>query len=193
MKVRLGVLLALTASVTLLAQTNLFQLRGRTDANGYLITAFGAYTGPDGPLTALANLRGKTDGNGYLLVTSPSTYGRSVAQTAAVASVVTKTVGAADASFTVSAHLLVTTSTTHSFEVKVTYTDEGNTSRVTAMDFASTASQYLAVVANTSGAVNYAGRPLHVRAKAGTTITVSTVGTFTTVTYNVEAIITPIV
>src|SRR5690242_1044035 len=49
--------------------TPLMNLRGRTDANGYLLTTSGAYSGADGPLTALANLRGRTDANGYLIVT----------------------------------------------------------------------------------------------------------------------------
>lgn len=43
-------------------------LRGRTDANGYLMVRGGAYTAADGPLTNLANLRVRTDSNGYLIV-----------------------------------------------------------------------------------------------------------------------------
>ena len=41
--------------------TPLMLLRGRTDANGYLLVSAAAGTGSDGPLTALANLRGRTD------------------------------------------------------------------------------------------------------------------------------------
>ena len=48
--------------------TPLMNLKGRTDANGYLMTNGGAKTGSDGPLTPLANLRGRTDANGYLRV-----------------------------------------------------------------------------------------------------------------------------
>lgn len=71
----------LALGVVLTAQTpltNLMELRGRTDANGYLITTSGAYTAPDSPLTAMANLRARTDANGYLIVTlaaSPSLFG----------------------------------------------------------------------------------------------------------------------
>jgi len=64
------VLAVLLGSVILLAQgplTPLMNLRGRTDANGYLMVTPGAYSGSDGPLTPLSNLRGRTDSNGYLL------------------------------------------------------------------------------------------------------------------------------
>ena len=49
--------------------TPLMQLRGRTDANGYLLVSSAAMTGSDGPLTPLANLKGRTDANGYLRMT----------------------------------------------------------------------------------------------------------------------------
>lgn len=55
--------------------TPIMNLRVRTDANGYLLSAGGAYTAPDGPLTAMANLRGRTDANGYLLTASSPTAG----------------------------------------------------------------------------------------------------------------------
>ena len=42
---------------------------------------------------------------------------------------------------------------------------------------------------NTIGAIAYPGVPIQIRAKAATAITISTTGTFTTVTYNVEGII----
>jgi hypothetical protein len=47
----------------------------------------------------------------------------------------------------------------------------------------------LTAIANAAGAVPYEGVPLHIRAKSGTTITIATTGTFTTVTYNVEGLI----
>lgn len=62
---------ALLCSVVALATdgplTPLMNLKTRTDANGYLMTTIGVYSGADGPLTAMANLRGRTDANGYLL------------------------------------------------------------------------------------------------------------------------------
>lgn len=117
---------------------------------------------------------------------------RSAAQTAAVATVATQTVGAADASYIISANVLVTTSTVHSFTVTCTYTDEGNTSRTITLTFSNLAGTLVTAIANAAGAVPYEGVPLHIRAKAATTITIATTGTFTTVTYNVEGNISQI-
>ena len=116
--------------------------------------------------------------------------GRSTAQTAAVASVVTYTVGPSDTSFWVSANVRPTTSTTHAFTVTCAYTDEGNTARTVTLTFGLVAGGVTTTsVANANGAVPYMGVPLLIRAKSATTITVATTGTFTTVTYNVEGII----
>jgi len=116
--------------------------------------------------------------------------GRSAAATAAVASVATFTVGAADASFEVSANVLVTTATTHSFNVTCAYTDEGNTARTVTLNFSTVAGVISnTAISNVGGAVPYEGVPFHIRAKAATAITIATSGTFTTVTYNVEGII----
>ena len=117
---------------------------------------------------------------------------RATAQTGANASVVTYTLPATDGSFVVSANVLVTASTTHSFSVNVAYTDEGNTARTQAMTFSNTAGGITATIANASGAIAYCGLPVHIRAKASTTVTVTTSGTFTSVTYNVEGQITQI-
>lgn len=116
--------------------------------------------------------------------------GRSTGQTAAVASVAAYTLGASDASYEVSANVLVTTATSHSFTVTVTYTDEGSTSRTLTLSFTLMAGGTLVtLVTNGNGAVPYMGIPQHIRCKGGTAITIATVGTFTTVTYNVEGII----
>lgn len=116
--------------------------------------------------------------------------GRATAQVAANASVATYTVGAADGSFVVSANVLVTTATTHTFTVTCTYTDEGNTSRVVTMNFSTLAGVISnAAITNIAGTVPYEGVPLHIRAKAATAITIATTGTFTTVVYNVEGAI----
>jgi len=116
---------------------------------------------------------------------------RSVGATAAVASVSTYTVGAADGSFEVSANVLVTTSTVHNFTVECAYTDEGNTARVLTLQFSVLAGTLATAIANAAGAVPYEGVPLHIRCKASTVITISTqaAGTYTGVTYNVEGII----
>jgi len=121
----------------------------------------------------------------------PAIYGsgRSTAQTAAVASVAAYTVPAADGSFRIDANVLVTTSTTHNFTVAVDYTDEGNTARTLTLTFSSLAGALLTAITNVTGAGPYEGLELRIRCKASTAITVKTVGTFTTVTYNVEATI----
>ncbi len=97
------------------------------------------------------------------------------------------TVGAADASFAVSANILVTTATTHAFTVTCAYTDEGNTARTLTLPFTLVAGTAIVTsVANANGTVPYMGITMHIRAKAATTITIATTGTFTTVTYNGE-------
>lgn len=116
-------------------------------------------------------------------------YGRSTAQTAAVASVAAYTVGAADGTFEISANVLVTAATLHNFTVTCAYTDEGNTARTLTLPFSSLAGTIATAIANAGGAVPYEGVPLHIRAKASTAITIATTGTFTTTTYNVEGMI----
>lgn len=129
-----------------------------------------------------------TTGNGI-----PAIYGtgRFTAQTAAKATVATFT-PTVDASFWVSANILVTTATIHSFTGTVSYTDEGNTARVVTMQFSTLAGAFVTAITNAQGAVPYEGVPLHIRVKANTAVTISTTGTFTTVTYNVEGSIVQI-
>lgn len=119
----------------------------------------------------------------------PAIYGsgRSTAQVAAVASVATYTMGAADGSVDVSANVNVTTSTTHNFAVQVAYTDETNTARTLVMTLSTEAGVLVTAITNVTGAGIYVGFASRLRVKASTAITVKTAGTFTTVTYNVEA------
>lgn len=115
---------------------------------------------------------------------------RVTAQVAAVASVATYTVGAADGSFEVSANVNVTTATTHAFTVTCTYTDETGTSRVLTLGFTQlSGATLLTSITNVTGAGPYESPIYHLRAKAATTITFATVGTFTSVAYNAEGII----
>src|SRR5213078_2677166 len=67
----------------------------------------------------------------------PAIYGkgRSTAQTAAVASLATYTVGASDGSFWVSANLNVTAVTLANITVNCDYTDETNTARTLTFTF----------------------------------------------------------
>lgn len=110
---------------------------------------------------------------------------RATAQTA-VASLTAVTVGASDGSYRVSANVNVTSSTAFSFSVTCTYTDETNTSRVLTLNFSQLTGAFVTTLTNVLGAGVYEGVPLHIRCKAGTTITIASVGTFTTVTYNIE-------
>lgn len=116
-------------------------------------------------------------------------YGRSVAQTAAVPTVATYTVGTSDGSFLVSSNVNVTTYTAGTFTTTVTYFDETNTSQTVTFNFSTTAGVLGTAIA-TAGP--FEGVPLRIRAKASTAITVATTGTFTSLTYNVEADITQV-
>jgi hypothetical protein len=115
---------------------------------------------------------------------------RFTAQTAAK-TLAAYTVGANDGSFIVSANVLVTVSTTHSFTVTVSYTDESNTARTLTLNFSQVTGTFITAITNVLGAGAYEGVPLHIRCKAGTTITIASAagGTYTTVTYNIEGII----
>lgn len=116
--------------------------------------------------------------------------GRLTAQTAAQASVATYTVGSTDGSFEISSNVNVTTATAHSFTVTCVYTDETNTSRTLTLGFTQLAgATFLSSITNITGAGPYESPSYHIRAKTGTSITIATVGTFTTVTYNVEGTI----
>lgn len=116
--------------------------------------------------------------------------GRVTAQTAAVASVSTFTVGAADGSFEVSANINVTTATTHNFTVTCAYTDETNTARTLTMGFTQlSGATLLTAITNVTGAGPYESPVYHIRCKAATSITIATTGTFTSVAYNAEGII----
>lgn len=115
------------------------------------------------------------------------TPSRQTAKTAAIANLATITVNTTDASYYVSANVLVTTSTTHAFTVTVAYTDEGNTARTATLSFQLVAGGTpITSIANANGAVPYMGVPQHIRCKASTTVVFATTGTFTTVTYNIE-------
>ena len=117
-------------------------------------------------------------------------YARPAAgQTAAVASVAAYSNTAADGTYEVSANVLVTASGTHNFTVTVAYTDESNTARTLTLPFSSLAGAVVTAITNTAGATAYEGLVCHIRVKASTTITIATVGVFTSVTYNCEGTI----
>jgi hypothetical protein len=116
--------------------------------------------------------------------------GRLTAKVAAQASIASYLVGLVDGSFDISANILVTTSTAHAFTATCTYTDEGGTGRIAIITFMLISGGILVTsIANSNGAVPYMGITQQIRAKAATTIVIATVGTFTSVVYNVEGII----
>lgn len=115
--------------------------------------------------------------------------GRATGQTAANASVATYTLGATDATYEVSANVLVATSSAEAFTVTCAYTDEGNTARTVTLNFQLTAGTIGTAINFANGAVPYNGIPLHIRCKASTAITIATIGTFTGATYNVEGVL----
>ncbi len=115
-----------------------------------------------------------------------SITGRATGQTAANASVATYTLGAADASYEVSANVLVTTSSAENFTVTCAYTDEGNTARTLTLNFQTIAGVVGTAIVAANGAVPYEGVVVHIRCKASTAITIATTGTFTGSTYNCE-------
>ena len=121
-----------------------------------------------------------------------TTIGRATGQTAANTNVVTLTNGAADASYEVSANVLVTTSSAENFNIKVDYTDEGNTARTFNLNVTEPAGAVTANIRFTNGAVPYSTGAQHIRAKASTDIKIYTTGSFTGCTYNVEGRITKI-
>lgn len=105
----------------------------------------------------------------------------------AAATILTATVGAADAAFMVLANIQITVSTVHSFGVIVTYTDETNTSRTETLTLSKLGGTLITAITNTDGVGPYTSLAIMIRAKAATNITVQTSGTFTTVTYNAES------
>lgn len=128
---------------------------------------------------------------GHVVVANVAS-GRALAQAAAIAALATYFVPSegGDRSFEVGANVLVLTATTHAFTMTVAYTDEGGTARTLTMTFGLVAGgAAVTSIANGNGAVPYHGFSGRIRAKAGTLITVATTGTFTTVSYNAEAVI----
>lgn len=126
-----------------------------------------------------------TDGSKNLIsISTPIIVGndRKTAQTAAV-SLATYTVGAADTSYQISANVNVTAFAVGTFNIQVAYTDETNTAQTLKLNFSSVTGTIGLAIAATGP---FEGIPAHIRAKAGSTIIVSSTGTFTSLTYNLE-------
>lgn len=129
-----------------------------------------------------------TEGDGLLAIRK---VGRITAQSGA-ATICTLTTPAADASYRVSANMLVNSAVAISTSINVSYTDEGNTARTMIMPLTGLAGTFVAGgLATTTGPFESA--TMHIRTKASSTITIAVAsGTFTTVDYNAEAAITQI-
>ncbi len=112
--------------------------------------------------------------------------GRQTGQTAAIASLLSFTVGAADGLFRIQGNVNITAFVAGTFNMTVTYTDETNTSRTLTLNFSSlTGTLGIALAA----AGPFEGIPSVIRVKASTAITVATSGTFTSLTYNAEVML----
>lgn len=124
----------------------------------------------------------------------PGIYGytRVTAQSGARSNFATYTVGGSDGSFEVSANVNATAFATGTFTVTVGYTDETNTSQVLTLSFSNLSGTFLTAITSVTGTGPYEGVPLLIRCKASTAINISTVGTFTSVTYNAEGFITQV-
>ena len=139
------------------------------------------------PLTALVST-GTSATPQMQAVPVRKTWNRATGQTAAVASLIAYSVpSAGDGTYIITSNVLVTTSTTHSFTVTVSYTDEGGTARTLTLAYSQLSGTFITAITNVTGAGPYEGIPVVIRAQASSTITIATTGVFTTVTYNVEA------
>lgn len=139
-----------------------------------LISGVGT-TGPTGPTGATGPAGG--------VVLSNQAY--TAGATGAVASVATATVGGADANYMVVANVNCTAYTAGNFATQVVYVDDTNATITVSMQGHFTSGYGTTI----SGVGNFEGQPLYIRAKAGSTITIKTAGTFTNLTYNVSGAI----
>lgn len=121
----------------------------------------------------------------------PAIYGssRSTAQTGAVTSVTTYTVGSADGSFYISSNVNVTAYTAGTINVLCDYTDETNTARTFTFTFTNLTGTLVNAIGATGPFESFVPR---IRCKASTQIKIYTTVTVFTGTYNVEGDITQI-
>ena len=152
-------------------------------------TTYFAISPSSPPLTTYNNI--PTAGNGLFAIVAS---GRQASQTGAIATLAGYPVpAAADASYYIAANVRALTATSHSFNVNCTYTDDFNAVQILNLPFKKIGSTLINIVlANTDGTVAFHGIGQYIRAKAGTGITISTSGTFQTVTYHAESIIAQI-
>lgn len=119
----------------------------------------------------------------------PAIYGytRPAQQVNATVTLATYVVGASDGSFEVSANVNVTASLTVTMAVTCTYNDENNAAQTLTMAFKTGGGTVLVTSITTAlGNIAYHGFPFTIRAKAGSTISIQSTGTVTSVTYTAE-------
>lgn len=111
-------------------------------------------------------------------------FGRFTAQTAAKATVATFT-PAADGTFEISGDITMTAFAAGAVRLQLNYNSEDNVGRALNVPLWNANAWGI-----TAGAADvWVGGPITIRAKAGVAIVLSTAGTFTTVTYNVDGLI----
>lgn len=132
-----------------------------------------------------------TAGQGVEVVRAQATTG--TVTNSGTASIATWTPGAADVEVEVSARVNITTSTTHSFSIDVTYTDVANNARTRVLPMYPISGNQLtnSLMTNTVGVGDFASATMRIGVKASTAITVRTSagGTFTTVVYTASGTI----
>src|SRR5437016_2633846 len=154
---------------------------------GSVITGSGFQTASSSTLGNITIVSGSsiTINSGSVLY-SGAGRGRLTGQTGAIASLATWVVGGSDGTFQVFGNVNVTTfGAGTSFNMTVAYTDEGNNARTLDLNF-STLTGTLGIAIGAAGP--FEGIPSIIRAKASTSITVATSGTFlNSPVYNAEA------
>jgi len=115
---------------------------------------------------------------------------RVTAQSSANSNITRYTVGGSDSSFQVSMNMNVVSAVAISTSLNCGYTDENGTARTMILPVTSLSGSFLAGgLVTTTGA--FETPAMHIRCQSGSTITLYTAtGTFTTVNYNAEGIIT---
>lgn len=134
------------------------------------------------PVTVLANQQPTP--------TIPQTVGNKRGVGLTAATLLASIVVPVDGSYLVSGNIRTTGGTTYSFGIVAAFTDE--TGQVGTRSIPMMVGGIVVVAANADGFTSYSGIAIQIRAKAGTTLSVSTVGTFTSAIYNAEAQITKI-
>lgn len=113
--------------------------------------------------------------------------GSSAGNTAAHANVINYSVGITDVELWVSANVLVNSGATYNFNVVAVCADEAGASRTYPLLFTLLGTAFSSTISNGIGTGPYAAAPIEIRCQGGSTLTISSTGTFTAVNYNIRA------